>query len=269
MGFLNDLATHLKTAFAKINHNHDTVYEAKNSNIQTHISNTSNPHGVTKSQIGLGNVTNDAQIKKSATSTQGKVPKWANNNGDSLDDGYSVETVLSGSSNVLCDSSGIMTYVDNAVTGISSSGLIGAVQDVTALKAINTTNADDYPDKVLIPVEDSGLYRLDRESIETADDNRIVQPTTGLGRWFKMSSSINDHNLLSNIQGGATGEKYHVSANTDSALAGTNGTPSGANKFVTATDTKLSKLNSDGTLNADNIDVSAAQWTSFDNSLNA
>lgn len=33
--------------------------------IDTHINNTSNPHSVTATQVGLGNVTNDAQVKRS------------------------------------------------------------------------------------------------------------------------------------------------------------------------------------------------------------
>lgn len=32
--------------------------------IDAHIENTDNPHGVTKAQVGLGNVTNDAQVKR-------------------------------------------------------------------------------------------------------------------------------------------------------------------------------------------------------------
>lgn len=48
---------------AEGNHNHDTAYEPKNSNIQSHISSSSNPHGVTKAQVGLGSVEN----KSSAT----------------------------------------------------------------------------------------------------------------------------------------------------------------------------------------------------------
>lgn len=37
--------------------------------LTAHTSNTSNPHNVTKTQIGLGNVTNDAQLKASALET--------------------------------------------------------------------------------------------------------------------------------------------------------------------------------------------------------
>ncbi len=42
--------------FAASNHNHDTNYEPKDTNIQSHISNRLNPHAVTKAQIGLGSV---------------------------------------------------------------------------------------------------------------------------------------------------------------------------------------------------------------------
>jgi hypothetical protein len=34
--------------------------------IDTHLGNTSNPHSVTKAQVTLGNVTNDAQLKRAA-----------------------------------------------------------------------------------------------------------------------------------------------------------------------------------------------------------
>ena len=46
------------STFPPSSHNHDELYEPKNSNIQAHISNKSNPHSVTKSQVGLGNVQN-------------------------------------------------------------------------------------------------------------------------------------------------------------------------------------------------------------------
>lgn len=41
----------------------DALIGAVASDLATHIANTSNPHSVTKSQVGLGNVTNDAQLK--------------------------------------------------------------------------------------------------------------------------------------------------------------------------------------------------------------
>lgn len=109
----------------------------------------------------------------------------------------------------------INTELNNIAAGIGTR-LHTAVQDITALKAIDTTTAADYPDKSLISVEDKGLYRLDRDSSDAGDDDRIVQPTAGVGRWFKMSASINDHNNLSNMQGGTTGERNHIT-NTELA----------------------------------------------------
>jgi hypothetical protein len=71
-------------------HNHTGVYEpadatilkdadigvtveAYNANIQSHIASTSNPHSVTKAQVGLTNVTDDAQIAKSIVTTKGDI----------------------------------------------------------------------------------------------------------------------------------------------------------------------------------------------------
>ena len=61
-------------------HNHDDKYYTEsevnskvsgiNKTISDHISNTSNPHGVTKSQIGLGNVEN-----KSSATIRGEITK--------------------------------------------------------------------------------------------------------------------------------------------------------------------------------------------------
>lgn len=101
------------------------------------------------------------------------------------------------------------TRIDNIDADIGTR-LLAPVQDQAALEAIDTTNAADYPDKSLINVEDLGLYRLDRDSADAADGTRIIAPTTGTGRWFKMTASINDHNNLSNIQGGTTGERNHL-----------------------------------------------------------
>jgi hypothetical protein len=49
----------------------DAAYEPKNANIQSHISNSSNPHTVTKAQIGLGNCDDTTDLNKPvSTATQ-------------------------------------------------------------------------------------------------------------------------------------------------------------------------------------------------------
>lgn len=45
-------------------HTHAALYEPKNLNIQAHIIDTTNPHSVTKAQVGLGNVDNTSDANK-------------------------------------------------------------------------------------------------------------------------------------------------------------------------------------------------------------
>ena len=270
MGFITDLATHIKSwannKFATASHQHDAAYEAKNANIQTHIGTTGNPHGTTKADVGLGNVTNNAQMKKNPSSVSGNIPTWDGITGDTLTNGFATETVLSNDANKIAVSSAVYTAIQNATSGLGG-GMKTGVQDLAALKALDTTNSTNYPDTVLILVETLGLYRLDRQSSTTNDDNFVIAPTVGVGRWLKISNSLTDHNLMNSKQGGTTNEFYHVDLATYQALAGTNGTPSGSNKFVTASDVKLTNINSSGNILAGGIEVSAAEWTAFDNAL--
>jgi len=66
-----------------------------------------------KSKVGLSNVTNDAQIKKLASSTNGNIPIWNGTTGDALSDGYSVQTTLSSSSTAIPRADAVITYVDS------------------------------------------------------------------------------------------------------------------------------------------------------------
>lgn len=262
------LATKIKTyvlaKFALIGHNHDDTYEAKNANIQNHISSVSNPHSTTASQVGLGNVTNDKQIKAAASSVSGTIPTWSGTAGDALAGGYVVEDTLSNSATKIAVSSAVYTALENAMAGIGGD-LKDGVADLAALKALDTTNASTYPDKSLILCESLGLYRLDRDSISTGDDKFIVQPTTGTGRWLLMATSTASHSLLSGLQGGTTNQYYHLTADQSGAL------PSGissSNQLVAAGSTTLSKLSTtDGTISSDDVTVSNATWTSIDNLL--
>lgn len=262
---LLSIAPILKNIFAKIGHNHNTDYEPKNTNIQTHISSTSNPHGTTASQVGLSNVTNDRQLKASASSTVGKIAVWMVTTGDALGDGYTVETTLTSNSDSIPRSDAVYAAIANATIGLNGEFKSG-VNSITELKALNTTSVSDYKDKVMILVENAGLYRLDRESSATGDDNFTVAPTTGVGRWIKIAGSTTEHNLSANIQGGATGEKYHLSLPYYSAIPAT---ASGSNMLIVADNAKLSKLESTGTLNIDNVTVTEAQLTAFNNALTA
>lgn len=80
--------------------------------IDTHIADTSNPHGVTKSQVSLGNVTNDAQLKRSAND-------WSD---------FSQETTPNTGDKVLLEDYSTGTKKYTTVGAISGSGGSGNVQ---------------------------------------------------------------------------------------------------------------------------------------------
>lgn len=78
----------------------------------------------------------------------------------------------------------VYTYVNTLWSGMGK--LLPAVQNVTELKAITGMG-----DKDLVLVEDVGnLYRFDADSSATEDDDKIVAPTTGTGRWLKMYTAV-------------------------------------------------------------------------------
>lgn len=110
--------------YSLLGHDHDGDYEPANVNIQTHISITSgNPHGTSKSDIGLSNVTNDAQVKKRASSTNGKVLTWNGTTGDSLNDGLTVG--LDPENLVQLDALSRLPAVDGSqLTNLPPSGMI-------------------------------------------------------------------------------------------------------------------------------------------------
>lgn len=83
-------------------------------------------------------------------------------------------------------SNGDWVLVGGSGSGGGGTGIFEPVQDITALKALDTTTAADWPDKWAILVEDEGqFYRLDRDSAVTESLPSIVAPTTGTGRWIR------------------------------------------------------------------------------------
>lgn len=93
-----------------------------------------------KTDIGLSNVTNDAQIKKVSSVTSGNIPFWNGTTGDLLANGYGVETLLTGSSSNLPRADAVKTYVDSMI----GSGI--ATNDAMIFKgALDCSTNPNYP----------------------------------------------------------------------------------------------------------------------------
>jgi hypothetical protein len=98
--------------------------EPANSNIQSHISNTNNPHSTTASQVGLGNVDNTADIEKNVLSAT-KLTTARNIAGSSFD----------GSSNINIDHTNLTDKLGNGEQHLS-------VTEVAAITHTNRSNLD-------------------------------------------------------------------------------------------------------------------------------
>jgi hypothetical protein len=170
----------------------------------------------------------------------------------------------------------VQTVINDATAGTISS-LHTPVADLASAKAIL---AVERVDKMLLNIENLGLYRWDAESTATSNDSTIIRPAdiasdTTAGRWLKMNSNINDHSALDGLQGGTVGEYYHLTSAqytdlTDSgdstnhyhssdrnlgnatgtlaiAHGGTNNTAYTSNKFLVYDGTKIASTSYDST----------------------
>jgi hypothetical protein len=75
------------------------------------------------------------------------------------------------------------------ISGVAAK-FAGPVQTVQELRVIASANRSD---KQVRLVEDKGsLYRFDETGTGTDDGDGVIAPTTGTGRWYKMSSAVPD-----------------------------------------------------------------------------
>jgi len=93
-----------------------------------------------KSDIGLGNVTPDAQVKKASSSTTGKLPKWNVDTGDEIVDGYGVRTEV----RIANDASDDDLPTEKAVRDAINSALVSA-DAMTYKGAIDASTNPPYP----------------------------------------------------------------------------------------------------------------------------
>ena len=117
---------------------------------------------VGKADVGLGNVTNDAQVKKISSSTSGDIVTWSGTSGDTVaDSGVSIETSITDSDLKIPTSKAVNTALSDKVDKVTGKGLStndytttektklagiaeGAEVNVQSNWTQTTTTADDY-----------------------------------------------------------------------------------------------------------------------------
>jgi hypothetical protein len=92
-----DVRNSASPTFVQITLGAETITATKIEDYDDHIASTANPHQVSKGQVGLGDVTDDKQVKAAASSTDGRVPKWSGTSGDAIVDGFDVKTTITDS----------------------------------------------------------------------------------------------------------------------------------------------------------------------------
>lgn len=126
-----------------------TVWVDVTANVVTSVNTQTGDVVLTKSDVGLGNVTNDAQVKKRSSSTGGNVPTWNGTTGDALNDGYGVETTLTGGAGNLARADAIKTYVDNVVGASDAMVFKGTLGTGGTITALPTTYSVGWTYKVI------------------------------------------------------------------------------------------------------------------------
>ena len=176
-----------------------------------------------------------------------------------------------GSATELATTAAVISAIDGALAGAGSS-IAAPVADLAALQALDTTSAETYPDKVICTVSGANaIFRLSRTSTLTANGTDIIQPTVGVGRWIKIQDSLTDHALLSNLQGGGIGERYHLTqalldkltalpadaaaALTGAQIAALYEAEADRNAFTDAEKTKLSYITATAPVDMSSVDA--------------
>jgi hypothetical protein len=147
--------------------------------------------------VGLSNVTNNAQIKKITTSTNGNIPTWNGATGDLLANGYGVETTLTGNSGNIPRADAVKAYVDSLLSANDAmifKGTLGSGGTYTSLPTthnvgwtIKVITAGTYAGKVaeigdmyvsLVSRSGSGNTNADWAVIQANIDGAVVGPAS-------------------------------------------------------------------------------------------
>jgi hypothetical protein len=136
---------------------------------------------------GAGAQVSTSKVKASATDTT---------------EGYLGDKLVAGTNvTITKNNSGANETYTIASTGGEGSR-VTVYADLATLKAVNTTS---YTDVRTVQVTSLGLYKFQPGSTLTADNDKIIRPTTGSGRWIKQSINVSPVYKFYQADSGALG----------------------------------------------------------------
>lgn len=213
-------------------------------NVITSVAGKTGAVTLTKTDVGLSNLTNDAQVKKLASSTNGNIPVWNGTTGDALSNGFSVETTLTGGSTAIPRADAVKAYVDGLLSANDAMVFKGTLGTGGTITAVPTTyqagwtyrviTAGTYAgivcevgDLLIAIVDRSGTGNLNSDwtVVQTNVDGAVMGPASSVADRFAAFNGTTGKLIKDSSYGPssfALAVHTHGTFNNNSALSGAN-----------------------------------------------
>jgi hypothetical protein len=189
--------------------------------------------------LGLNKLTNDAQVKKTASATAvGNIPVWSVTTGDQLSGGYSVETVLSGSADSMPTANAVKTYIDSLLATADALVFKGTLGTSGSVQSLPTTYSAGWTYKVVTAGTYAGvacqggeliIAVMDRADSGNLDSDWSVTETNDSGAVTSSSKLVVDRQIA--VFDGTSG-KIIKAVNVKIDADGNINLPLGANIYI-------------------------------------
>jgi Cu/Ag efflux protein CusF len=203
----------------------DGIQAGAQVNAVTSVAGKTGAVSLTSSDVGLGSVTNNAQMKKIASSTNGYIPTWSGTTGDLLATGYSVETTLSGGTGSIPRADAVKSYIDGLLSASDAMVFKGTLGSGGTITALPTSYSAGWTYKVITAGTYAGIVCeigdliiavIDRSGSGNLNGDWVIVQTNLDGAVTGPSSATSDNFVLFD---GTTGKLIKNSSYNASSFA--------------------------------------------------
>lgn len=191
--------------------------------------------------VGLANVTNDAQVRKTASATViGNVPTWGSITGDLLATGYGVEAVLAGDAYSLPTAEAVKDYVDSLLGSNDAMVFKGTLGTGGTYTSLPTTHSAGWTVRVITAGTYSGtvcevgdllIATIDRAGSGNLSSDWTVVQTNIDGAVTGPASATDNHVVLFNGSTGKLVKSSGTALGNGTLTLATSGIATGSGSF--------------------------------------